>query len=111
MANAWSATPGSNIDKVDARLSAALERAARSFAAKNPGYRVEGFSGKKGRVTGTKNHPAGRAIDVNIVGPDGQPIGGPKGNVRNAATFRAYEQYAQDVRKELDAVGLYDVGR
>jgi hypothetical protein len=104
---AWSRTPSSNIDKVDSRLTGALERAAESFARTNPGYSVEGFSGKKGRTSGTKNHPAGRAVDVNIIGPDGKRLG----NVRNAATFRTYEKYAQEVRKELDAVGLTDVGR
>jgi hypothetical protein len=104
---AWSRTPGSNIDKVDSRLTGALERAAEKFARDNPGYTVEGFSGKKGRTSGTKNHPAGRAIDVNIIGPDGKRLG----NVRNAATFRTYEALAQEVRKELDAVGLTDVGR
>lgn len=104
---AWSTTPGSRIDKVDSRLTDAMERAAVSFARDNPGYSVEGFSGKKGRTAGTPNHPAGKAVDVNIVDPSGKRLG----NVRNATTFRTYEKYAQTVRQELDKAGLTGVGR
>jgi hypothetical protein len=91
VAGAWSTTPGSNIGQVDSRLTDILSKAAEQFAAENPGYSVQGFSGKKGRSSGTPNHPAGRAIDVNIIGPDGRALP----NEKDGDTFPAYEHLAE----------------
>jgi hypothetical protein len=90
----WTETSGSNIKGVDHRLTDILSRAAVELSARHPGYTVEGFSGKKGRSSGTPNHPAGRAIDVNIIGPDGKALK----NEKDGRSFPAYHELAQIAR-------------
>lgn len=76
--------------QLDPRLLDVLQRAAAGFPLK-----VEAFSGVAPRATGTRNHPTGRAVDINIYGEDGKPLP----NVRNAASFRTYEKFAQSARQ------------
>ena len=104
MANAWSVRPGSNIDKVHARLTRAMEKAAKTFAQKNPGYRIEGFSGKKARSSGTKWHPGGIAIDVNVIGPNGKALAnlqstGSIGKFSPLATENVGPQVGKELRQ------------
>lgn len=67
--------------------------------------RVELFSGQTGRTTGTKNHPAGRAIDIQLYDQNGNAydryVGNPFGaKAKNsAASYQAYEQFAQIARQ------------
>lgn len=64
------------------------------------GAQVRPFSGLAGR-NGTVNHPRGNAIDVSVMGPNGSYLP----NYQNPASFRAYEQFAQDTKKQLDNTG------
>lgn len=64
---------------------------------------VEAFSGKTGRSTGTRNHPAGRAVDVRLYDANGNPIkdyfGGQKSfSAADQAAYQTYEQFAQAAR-------------
>ena len=88
---------------VDRALLSILQAAA----ARAPGgiSKVEATSGKAGRATGTGNHLAGRAIDVQLYDKGGKPILNYVGNPfgvkakNNAAAYNAYEKFAQVARQ------------
>lgn len=87
---------------VDTRLLSVLQAAA----AQAPGSvsKVEAFSGRAARSTGTFNHPRGWAVDVKLYDQNGQPLADYAGNpfgVRSAdakAAYPIYEQFAQTAR-------------
>src|SRR3990167_1156555 len=86
-----------NISRVDRRLLESAQQAARSFP-----YRVRvtpsGGANRRGR---TKNHPTGRALDVQIQDPK---TGKWLGNLRDASSFRVYEQWAQSVYRSAQQI-------
>jgi hypothetical protein len=84
-------TAGSQWGGVDPRLQDILKNAAGSLP---DGYSLAGFFGRKGRSSGTPNHPGGFAGDVRIIGPDGKALP----NFRSGAQIRQYEQLAQAAR-------------
>lgn len=85
-----------NIGNVDQRLVASAKLAARSFP-----YRVRVTpSGGANRRRGTKNHPKGRALDVQIFDANGKALP----NLRNASSFRVYEAWAQSVYRAAQKV-------
>lgn len=63
------------------------------------GYSAALRSGVGSRPGGSSSyHPHGLAADIEIIGPDGKPIGdrsGVKGWYQDPKSFRAYEQFAQ----------------
>jgi hypothetical protein len=81
---------------VNAKLMDILQTAATAFP-----LHVEATSGLAPRSTGTRNHPTGRAIDVQIYDQNGTPIANYAGNpfgVKSeeaAAAYPIYEQFAQ----------------
>lgn len=107
--DAWSEVAGANIAGVDGRLVDISKNAAAQFAERHPGYSVQAFSGKKGRASGTPNHPGGRAIDRQITDPDGNvlpsspargPIGPAFGLYQELANIE--RQYQQSTYPDLD---------
>lgn len=89
---------GANFGGVDPRLQDILQTAAASFP-----LQVEAFSGRKGRSSGTQNHPTGKAVDVWIYGEDGKPLpnspaAAKRMGVSFEPAFRTYEAWAQTVR-------------
>lgn len=74
---------------VDPRLADIVRTTAAIY-----GLDVRLNSGLAGRKTGTKNHPGGYAIDMSLIAPDGTVLP----NYQNAATFPAYEKFAQTAR-------------
>ncbi len=89
---------GSGKTRLDPRLLDTLQRAARAFP-----LRVEAFSGVAARGDGTRNHPAGKAIDVQIYDQQGNllpssPARAKAMGVPFAPAFRVYEQFAQTAR-------------
>jgi hypothetical protein len=63
--------PGRQMGPVNPGLQDTMAAAASQFEANNPGYKVQVNSGARG-----SNDPHGRhnAVDMQIIGPDGQPI-------------------------------------
>jgi hypothetical protein len=80
---------GENIEGVDPDLIALLREAASYY----PGAKVIVTDGLASRSS-TPNHPRGRAVDVKLVDANGRELP----NLRNASTFREYEQFAQTAR-------------
>jgi hypothetical protein len=76
---------------VDGRLVDIMDKAAQAFERAHPGFHVEVISGLASRKSGTRNHPTGRAIDVQIIGPDNKVLP----NKQHAPSFRAYEELGQ----------------
>jgi hypothetical protein len=60
---------GGDIADVDPRLTNLLQNAAKDLP---EGYTVKAISGKDARSTGTKNHPNGLAVDVQIYNDKGE---------------------------------------
>ena len=92
-----------NPDSFSAALSPNGQRLfeAQREAALNNGITARAFSGKAGRSSGTVNHPLGNAIDVSVAGPNGDYLP----NYQNGPSFRVYENFAQDTKRQLDASG------
>lgn len=67
--------------------------------------KVEAFSGKTGRSTGTANHPSGRAVDITLYDQSGKKLDNCYGNpfgvhsASDKAAFQTYEQFAQVARQ------------
>lgn len=60
-----------NIEEVDSRLQNVIKSASNDLP---EGYTVKAISGKDIRTTGTKNHPAGLAMDVQIYDNEGKLV-------------------------------------
>lgn len=77
-------------------LRTAAERAPPTIS------RVEAFSGLTGRSTGTKSHPGGYAVDVQLYDMQGRPvdnyIGKAAPTAKERADYAIGEQFAQTVR-------------
>lgn len=94
---------------MDPRMIEILTEASKTLP---DGYSLQYHSGN--RSTNRSNHSGGRAFDVVIVGPDGEPVyknnykgnsptGRTFGNYQNPAAFKIYERLAQaakEVQKE-----------
>lgn len=77
---------------LDPRLLDILKTAAQAY-----GLDVQATSGVAGRSTGTKNHPGGYAIDVQLVDPStGRVLPNYHEDLPNS--FPAYEKFAQTAR-------------
>lgn len=82
---------GGKTDGLNPKLVDVMREASKDLP---PGYRVEMFSGKDGRKSGTTNHPGGVAIDLAIVDSNGKKLS-PNGFGEG---HKAYEQLAQSMR-------------
>jgi hypothetical protein len=84
-------TRGLNVSSPDLqRLTQVLEQAVKWLP---EGYSAVATSTIADRASGTANHPAGRAIDVNIVGPEGV-VKGSAGNAKGEDVTGLYTQLA-----------------
>jgi hypothetical protein len=81
---------GGNIKGVRPELANVVKAASQDLP---PGYTVETVSGKDARSTGTTNHPAGIAMDVQIRDPDGKVLP----NAGFGPGMKMYEQLHQSM--------------
>lgn len=63
-------------------------------SARKQGYNVMITSGKEERTSGTKQHPAGKAVDIQLIDPQTNQVLTNKGPKQ----FREYEKFAQVVK-------------
>lgn len=80
-----------NVEGVDKRLVDTLKASSKDLP---PGYRMEMISGHDSRGTGTKNHPAGVAVDVKLYDDKGRLI--PHSG--NSPGWKYYEQMYKSVQ-------------
>lgn len=92
----FDAPASANIDKVDPRLVDIMRTAAEQMGLS---VRVTPSGGMNARRAGTQNHPTGRALDIEIIGPDGKPLP----NFQNGKSFRAYEELAHAAKQIQEA--------
>ena len=81
-----------NIEGVDQKLVNVVDAASRDLP---PGWNVKMISGKDARSTGTKNHPTGLAMDVQIYDDKGNLIP----HDRNSPGWKHYEKLYRSVNQ------------